>query len=90
MTLDGGGKTRILSFMGPGYRTTSTLITLQNLTFQNGHATGTAIPAASPPCSQGFMTDAGGGAVYVVDGELHVLNSTFTGNSEPEASRRGR
>ncbi|MGO8996374.1 MAG: choice-of-anchor Q domain-containing protein [Polyangiaceae bacterium] len=81
VTLDGGGTTRILSFNGGGYRTTSTVITLQNLAFQNGHASGTAIPPASPPCSQGYETDSGGGAVYVVDGVLHVINSTFTGNA---------
>jgi hypothetical protein len=81
VTLDGGGTTRILSFIGPGYRTTSTLVTLQNITLQNGRGSGTKIPPASPPCSQGYMTDGGGGAVYVSDGKLDVFNSTFIGNS---------
>ncbi len=80
ITLDGGGVTRILGFDGGGYRTTSTTITLQNLTFQNGHATGTMLPAEPAPCSQGFDTDAGGGAVLVNDGVLHVVDCTFTSN----------
>ncbi len=80
ITLDGGGVTRILGFDGGGYRTTSTVITLQNLTFQNGHATGTMLPAEPAPCSQGFDTDAGGGAVLVNDGVLHVVDCTFIGN----------
>jgi hypothetical protein len=81
VTLDGGGTTRILSFDGGGYRTTSTVITLQNLTFQNGHGTGTKLPQEPAPCSQGYDTDAGGGAVLVNDGVLHVIDCTFTGNS---------
>jgi len=81
VTLDGGGTTRILYFNGGGYRTTSTIITLQNLTFQHGHATGTAIPAAPAPCSQGYETDAGGGAVQILDGVLRVIDCTFTDNS---------
>ena len=81
VTLDGGGTTRILFFNGGGYRTTSTVITLQNLTFQHGHATGTAIPLATAPCSQGYSTDAGGGAVQIEDGVLDVIDCTFNDNS---------
>jgi hypothetical protein len=81
VTLDGGGTTRIVHFDGGGYRTTSTTITLQHLTFQNGHATGTPLPAEPAPCSQGYGTDAGGGAVFVNDGVLHVVDCTFTGNA---------
>ncbi|MGH7435845.1 MAG: choice-of-anchor Q domain-containing protein, partial [Polyangiaceae bacterium] len=81
VTLDGGGKVRILSFNGGGYRTTSTIVTLQNLTFQNGHATGTKLTVYPAPCSQGYDTDAGGGAVYVLDGVLRVIDCTFTSNS---------
>jgi hypothetical protein len=81
VTLDGGHATRILSFDGGGYRTTSTTITLQHLAFQNGKATGTALMPEPAPCSQGFDTDAGGGAVYVRDGVLHVVDCTFTNNA---------
>jgi hypothetical protein len=81
VTLDGGGTTRILSFNGGGYRTTSTTVTLQHLAFQNGHATGTQLPTYPAPCSQGYDTDAGGGAVYVVDGVLKVVDCTFTNNA---------
>ncbi|HTB72137.1 MAG TPA: choice-of-anchor Q domain-containing protein [Polyangiaceae bacterium] len=81
VTLDGGGTTRIVHFDGGGYRTTSTVITLQNLTFQNGLATGTKLASEPAPCSQGYDTDAGGGAVFVNDGVLHVVGCTFTGNA---------
>ncbi|MGH7272316.1 MAG: hypothetical protein ACREJ3_17955, partial [Polyangiaceae bacterium] len=81
VTLDGGGTTRILHFDGGGYRTTSTTITLQRLAFQNGHATGTKLPVEPAPCSQGYDTDAGGGAVLVKDGVLHVIDCTFTNNA---------
>jgi hypothetical protein len=81
VTLDGGGTTRILTFNGGNYRATTTTITLQNLTLQNGHATGTKLLPEPAPCSQGYDTDAGGGAVYVVDGELRVIDCTFTGNT---------
>jgi hypothetical protein len=81
VTLDGGGRTRLLSFDGGGYRTTSTVITVQNLAFENGHASGTKLPSAPAPCSQGYDTDAGGGAIYVRDGVLHVFDSTFSHNA---------
>ena len=81
VTLDGGGTSRILTFNGGAYDATRTTITLQNLTLQNGHATGTPIPVAPAPCSQGYSTDAGGGAVWIVDGVLHVVNDVFTGNA---------
>jgi hypothetical protein len=81
VTLDGGGKTRLVHFDGGGYRTTSTVVTLQNLTFTNGRGTGTKLASAPSPCSQGYDTDAGGGAVLVNDGVLHVVDCTFTGNT---------
>jgi hypothetical protein len=81
VTLDGGGTTRIAHFDGGGYRTTSTVITLQHLTFTNGHGTGTKLPQEPAPCSQGYDTDAGGGAVLVNDGVLHVVDCTFTNDS---------
>jgi predicted outer membrane repeat protein len=81
ITLDGGGATRILHFDGGNYRVTKTTVTLQNLTFAHAKASGTAIPSASPPCSQGYETDGGGGAVLVNDGVLHVLGCTFLENA---------
>ena len=81
VTLDGGGKVRILSFNGGGYRTTSTVITLQNLTFQNGHATGTKLTVYPAPLLAGIRHRRRRRAVYVVDGVLRVIDCTFTGNS---------
>jgi hypothetical protein len=81
VTLDGGGMTRILHFDGGGYRTTSTVVTLQHLTLAHGRATGTPLAAEPAPCSQGYDTDGGGGAVLVLDGVLHVFDVTFSGNA---------
>ncbi len=81
ITLDGGGVTRILDFDSPNFRATKTTVTIQNLTFAHAKATGTPIPTASPPCSQGFEIDGGGAALWMRDGILHVLNSTFDSNN---------
>ena len=81
ITLDGGGTTRLLYFSSSNFQKTTTKVTLQNLTLQNGKSTGTPIPPAPPPCSQGFATDGGGAAIFVRDGILHVWNSTFKNNT---------
>jgi len=80
ITLDGRSATRLLYYSSPNFQATKTTVTLQNLTLQNGAATGTAIPPAPPPCSSGTQTDGGGGAIYVRDGILHVWNTTFKNN----------
>ncbi len=80
ITLDGGGSTRLLYFYSPNFRATTTTVTIENLTLQNGKATGTQIPSAPAPCSQGTEDDGGGAAIYMRDGILHVWNSTFKGN----------
>jgi hypothetical protein len=84
VTLDGGGATRILHFDSGDYRGNyggpQHVLTVQNMTFQNAKASGTMMfPTASPPCSQGYQ-DGAGGAIWMVSGILHVLDSTFTGN----------
>ena len=80
VTLDGGGSVRILRWNSPGWMTNTHVLTLQRLSLVNGKATPTqAIPACPAPCSQGW-TDGQGGAVFMRDGELRVINSTFTGN----------
>ena len=81
VTLDGGGKTRIIHFDAGNFRATKTTVTLQHLALDHGKSSGTAIPSAPPPCSQGVDTDGGGGAVLVRDGVLHVIDCTFTGNA---------
>jgi hypothetical protein len=80
VTLDGGDATQIFVFNSPNYRATKTVLALQHLTLQNAKATGSnPFPPASPPCSQGFQ-DGGGGAVFIRDGVLHVVDVTFTTN----------
>lgn len=80
ITLDGQGLVRILSFHSANFRALETRVTLQHLALVNGKATPTeAIPAAPPPCSQGW-NDGEGGALYMRDGNLSVVDVTFTGN----------
>jgi hypothetical protein len=80
ITLDGRGTNRLLYFSSPNFRATHTTVTLQHLTLQNGAASGSSIPPAPPPCSTGTKTDGGGGAIYVRDGILHVIDTTFKTN----------
>ena len=83
ITLDGGGSTRILSFSDANFRTSRTTLTLQRLTFQHGKSSGTQIPTAPAPCSQGTDVDGGGSAVFVRNGVVHVIDSTFRDNQAP-------
>ncbi len=80
ITLDGQNKVRILSFDSPGWQTNEHRLTLQHIALINAKATPTvAIPPAPAPCSQGW-NDGQGGAVYMRDGNLTVIDSIFTGN----------
>jgi hypothetical protein len=84
VTLDGGGSVQIISWVHSTWRTSQDTLTLQHIQLSNGKATGTKkIPACtSQPnaqCSTGY-TDGQGGAVYMADGSLRVIDSTFTGN----------
>jgi predicted outer membrane repeat protein len=83
VTLDGGGSVRILSFTDPDYRKSRVTVTLQRLTLQNGKSTGTAIPTAPAPCSQGTDVDGSGSAISIRNGVLHVIDSTFAHNRAP-------
>jgi hypothetical protein len=83
ITLDGGGQTRIFSFNSSNFQFTTTTVTIQNITLQNAHSTGPAIPPAPPPCSQGTMLQGGGAAIYVRDGILKVFNTVFKNNTGP-------
>ena len=80
ITLDGRGTTRLLYYSSPNWQATNTIVTIQNMTLQNGAARGTAIAVAPAPCSQGTKLDGGGGAIYIRDGKLHVLNTIFKNN----------
>ena len=80
ITLDGGGSTRLLYYSSTNFQATTTVVTIQNLTLQNGAASGTPIPVAPAPCSQGTQNDGGGAAIYIRDGILHVWNTIFKNN----------
>ncbi len=84
ITLDGGGSVQIISWVHSTWRTSQDTLTLQHIQLSNGKATGTkTIPACTmqpnAQCSTGF-TDGQGGAVYMADGSLRVIDSVFTGN----------
>jgi hypothetical protein len=80
ITLDGGGAVRILSFNSANFQANDNGLTLQHISLVNGKATPTqAIPMAPAPCSQGY-NDGEGGALYMRDGNLTVIDAIFTGN----------
>jgi hypothetical protein len=87
VTLDGGNAVRILSWLHPTWRTSQDTLTLQHIQLINGKATPTqAIPAcpasggiSNTMCSTGF-DDGEGGALYMQDGSLRVIDSTFANN----------
>ncbi len=80
ITLDGGSAVQILRFDSADFRANENRLTLQHLTLTNGKMTPTkAIPVAPAPCSQGW-NDGEGGALYMRDGNLSVIDCIFTGN----------
>jgi hypothetical protein len=84
ITLDGGKSVRIISWVHATWRMSQDTLTLQHIQLSNGKATGTKQIAActtqpNSMCSTGY-TDGQGGAVYMADGSLRVIDSVFTGN----------
>ncbi len=87
ITLDGGNSVRILSWSHATWRTSKDTLTLQHIQLVNGKTTPTNSYPACPPaggiantmCSTGFV-DGQGGAVYVADGNLRVIDCTFANN----------
>jgi hypothetical protein len=80
VTLDGQKSVQILNFNHGDFMKQETRVTLQHLTLINGKTTPTeAIPTASSPCSQGY-DDGEGGTLYMLDGNLTVIDCTFSGN----------
>jgi hypothetical protein len=81
ITLDGGHAVQILSFNGPDFQTNGNGLTLQHLSLVNGKTNPTnKIPVASQTaCSQGY-DDGQGGAVFINDGNLLVVDCIFSGN----------
>lgn len=80
ITLDGQGKVQILNFDHGDFMKNETRVTLQHLTVVNGKTTPTeVIPTAPAPCSQGY-NDGEGGALYMRDGNLTIIDCVFSGN----------
>ena len=81
ITLDGGHAVQILSFNGPDFQTNNNGLTLQHLSLVNGKTNPTQkIPVATQAaCSQGY-DDGQGGAVFINDGNLLVVDCIFSGN----------
>jgi len=90
ITLDGGKAVRILSFDSPNFRAVDFGMTLQRIALVNGKATPTEkIPTRPAPCSQGW-NDGEGGAIYVRDGGLTIIDSIFRDNvAAPEGPDTG-
>jgi predicted outer membrane repeat protein len=84
ITLDGRGVTRILRFWDADYRTSRVTVTLQHIALRNGKSSGTPIPSAPAPCSQGIDKDGSGSAIIVRNGVLHVIDATFEDNQAPD------
>jgi hypothetical protein len=80
ITLDGGHAVQILNFSGPSFQANTNGLTLQHIALINAKSTpSNAIPTAPAPCSQGF-DDGQGGALFMRDGNLTVIDVIFTGN----------
>jgi len=80
VTLDGQSLYRIMSFNSANFQANEHRLTLQHIALNNGKTTPTVAILAHPlPCSQGW-NDGEGGALYMRDGNLSVIDSTFTGN----------
>src|SRR4029078_13701445 len=80
ITLDGGGAVQIMRFVRGNFQANDFGLTLQHIAMVNGKSTPTQmIPTAPAPCSQGY-NDGEGGALYMRDGYLVVIDSIFTNN----------
>ncbi len=82
VTLDGGHAVQILSYDSANFQALETRVTLQHLTLVNGKTTPSAMipPQPSmPACSQGW-DDGQGGALFMRDGNLTVIDCLFDGN----------
>ncbi len=81
ITLDGGGSVQILRFDSPNWQALETRVTIQHMAFKHGAIAGSMpIPTAPAPCSQGF-NEGEGGAIYMRDGNLTVIDSLFEDNT---------
>jgi hypothetical protein len=86
ITLDGGGSVQIFNYTDPDWMKSDVRVTLQHLTLINAKTTPTeVIPTAPAPCSQGY-NDGEGGALFMRNGNLTVIDCTFAHN---QAAPRG-
>jgi hypothetical protein len=82
ITLDAGKRVRHFYYHSANWMFTTTKVVLQRLILRNGKAPrGTYFPqnAAQPRCAYGYK-EGSGGAIYMRDGVLHVINSEFYDN----------
>jgi hypothetical protein len=83
ITLDGGHAVQIFNYNSANFQATETRVTLQHLALVNGKTTPTDVippaPANEPACSQGY-DDGQGGAIFMRDGNLTVIDCLFDGN----------
>jgi hypothetical protein len=83
VTLDGGHAVQLLSYDSGNWQASETRVTLQHLTLVNGKTnpidTIPTAPAGETACSQGY-DDGQGGALYMRDGNLTVIDCVFSGN----------
>lgn len=85
VTLDGQHATRLINWTHEGHwQKSNDTLTLQRLRLMNGKATGSETFAActqapNAQCSTGFK-DGQGGALFMRDGDLRVIECTFTNN----------
>ena len=80
VTFDGRNAVQIMRFDHGNFMVNNVRVTLQHLTLINGKTTPTErIPTAPAPCSQGW-NDGEGGALYMRDGNLTVIDCTFSHN----------
>jgi hypothetical protein len=82
ITLDAAKSTRIFYFSSGNWLFNTRKVTLQRLVLRNGKApAGTYFPQnpGQPKCAYGYK-EGSGGAIYMRDGILHVIDSEFYGN----------
>jgi polymorphic membrane protein len=83
VTLDGAHRVQIFKYNSGNFQALETRVTLQHLALVNGKTTPTDMippaPTGEPACSQGY-DDGEGGALYMRDGNLTVIDCIFDGN----------
>ncbi len=80
--IDGNGEYRHFTFDSPGWQTNETSFTLQRIVLRNGLAPlGEYFPPVEgyPECAYGYK-EGSGGAIYMRDGVLNIIDSQFYDN----------